>query len=70
MVPVKNSLLYADAMAQNGVPFEMHIYPGGKHGLGTADLMTNPEIKPGWENIRDWLDALCKWLRRTLQTEY
>lgn len=68
-VPVKNSLLYADAMAENGVPFEMHIYPGGKHGLGTADLVTNLEIKPGWENIRDWLDALRKWLARTLHTE-
>lgn len=70
VVPVKNSLLYADALAEHGVPFQMHIYPGAKHGLGTADKTTNAEIKPDWEQIKDWLPALHKWLQQTLQTEY
>lgn len=69
-VPVKNSLLYADALAEHGVPFQMHIYPGAKHGLGTADRLTNLEIKPDWEPIKDWLPALFKWLQLTLNTEY
>lgn len=69
-VPVKNSLLYANALAEHGVPFQMHIYPDGKHGLGTADLTTNAEIKPRWEPVRDWLPALFKWLTLTLNTEY
>ena len=66
VVPVKNSLLYADALAEHGVPFQMHIYPHGKHGLGTADLVTNLEIKPLWEDIKDWLPAMKKWLQQTL----
>lgn len=65
-VPVKNTLLYADALAENGVPFQLHIYPWGKHGLGTADLTTNLELKPEMEQIADWLTAMDKWLKLTL----
>ncbi|MBQ9264273.1 MAG: alpha/beta hydrolase [Clostridia bacterium] len=35
-VPVQNSLLLAKALADHGVPFEMHVYPKGRHGLGLA----------------------------------
>ena len=35
-VSVKHSLVYASALRDHGVPFEMHIYPHGKHGLGLA----------------------------------
>lgn len=69
-VPVKNSLLYADALAEQGVPFQMHIYPHGRHGLGTADEITNVEIKPDAIYVKDWLDALHKWLHQTLETVY
>jgi acetyl esterase/lipase len=33
-VPVENSLLFAAALRQLRVPFALHIYPHGKHGLG------------------------------------
>ena len=69
-VPVKNSLLYADALAEHGVPFQMHIYPGGKHGLGTADRLTNVEIKPEWEAFKQWLPAMLQWLQTTLELEF
>lgn len=65
-VPVQNSLLYAQALAEHKVPFQMHIYPGGKHGLSTSDLQTNNEIKPDAVNVKDWLPALKKWLKQTL----
>lgn len=32
-VPVENSLLYAGALRENGVPFELHLYPRGGHGM-------------------------------------
>jgi acetyl esterase/lipase len=35
-VNVKNSLLMAEALRENGVYFELHIYPVGCHGLGLA----------------------------------
>ncbi|MCE9614211.1 MAG: alpha/beta hydrolase [Lentisphaerae bacterium] len=33
-VPVENSLAMAQALRRHGVPFELHIYPKGAHGLG------------------------------------
>lgn len=35
-VPVENSLMLAEAYAENGVPFELHVFPGGHHGMGLA----------------------------------
>lgn len=35
-VPVENTMLYATALAGCNVPFEVHIYPHGVHGLGLA----------------------------------
>jgi acetyl esterase/lipase len=40
-VPVANSLLYAAACSKHQVPFELHIYPYGPHGLSTCDHLTN-----------------------------
>ncbi|MDX3110705.1 alpha/beta hydrolase [Nonomuraea angiospora] len=36
VVPVDNSLLFAAALARAGTPFELHVFPEGKHGLGLA----------------------------------
>lgn len=40
-VPIQNTLLYASAMAQAGVPFEYHVYPSGVHGLSLANAETS-----------------------------
>lgn len=63
VVPVNNSLMYAQALAAHSVPFELHIYPYGKHGLATADLWTNSEIPPEVECVAQWLPNLKRWLR-------
>ena len=41
IVPVANSLLYAQALTEHQIPFALHIYHRGNHGLSTADLQTN-----------------------------
>lgn len=35
-VPVENSLNLASAFSRCGVPFELHVFPKGRHGLGLA----------------------------------
>ena len=52
-VPVQNSLLLAKALADKGVPFEMHVYPRGCHGIGL-----------GQENAQAtaWGREMCRWL--------
>jgi dipeptidyl aminopeptidase/acylaminoacyl peptidase len=34
---VENSLLFAPRCAPNGVPFELHIFPHGAHGLSLCE---------------------------------
>lgn len=53
-VPVENSLLYAAALRKNHVPFEMHIYERGKHGVGLAK---NDPV------LQTWPDLCARWLR-------
>lgn len=35
-VPVENSLLFAAALRRAGVPFDLHVYERGRHGIGLA----------------------------------
>lgn len=66
-VPVVNSLLYAQALAANKVPFELHVYPRGNHGLSTCDAATLDEVLPEHEYAHVWLDCAKKWLNVTLK---
>lgn len=66
IVPVNNSLLYAQALSAHKIPFELHIYPYGKHGLATADLWTNTEIPPEVACTADWIPNLKQWLKINL----
>ena len=66
VVPVSNSLLYAQALAKRGIPFELHIYPYGKHGLATADNWTNSPLPPEVTCAAEWLPNLKRWLANNL----
>jgi len=47
-VPVRNSLILAKALEEQGVDFAMHIYRHGSHGLSTADEQVYPvSMVPG-----------------------
>ena len=52
-VPVENSLNLALALSAQGVPYEMHIFPQGQHGLGLAEE---------YEDVKQWTALLQKWL--------
>jgi len=53
-VPVENSLLFAKALAKHKVPFELHIFPTGPHGLGLAE--NHPQVAA-------WTELCAKWLK-------
>ena len=65
IVPVKNAIIMANAMTDAGVPFEMHIYPDGCHGLALSNEMTanglERRIRPEAEG---WLDMSADWMKR------
>lgn len=62
-VPVVNSLLYGQALAERKIPFSLHIYPHGPHGLATVDEQTNAQLQPGSELAKTWLPELKAWLK-------
>lgn len=39
-VPVVSSLQFAEALAAHGVPFELHVWPHGPHGLSLGNQVT------------------------------
>lgn len=52
-VPVENNLMFGTALSENKVPFELHIFESGRHGLGLAT--DNPNIKPWTQLCELWL---------------
>ncbi|MBQ8769003.1 MAG: alpha/beta hydrolase [Oscillospiraceae bacterium] len=66
VVPVVNSLLYAQALAAHGVSFALHIYPHGRHGLSTVDTMSCEPLDDHTQHAGQWLIALKDWLEVTL----
>lgn len=62
-VPVQNSLRYAEALSNNGVPYALHIYPFGDHGLSTVDDMSIADITEEAAYAHDWLLQLEKWMK-------
>lgn len=51
-VPVQNTLMFYDALLQNKVNGEMHIYAGGGHGFGLHNVTTHDY----------WFDRLKEWM--------
>ena len=65
LVPVINSMLYANALNKYKIPFELHIYPFGAHGLSTSDYETlnNTAGDENLAHVNSWLCSLKKWLK-------
>ncbi|MEG1886899.1 MAG: alpha/beta hydrolase [Oscillospiraceae bacterium] len=59
-VPVEDSLLFATACAENDVPFELHIYTNGGHGISTATAATSYIDR----EVQKWMYAASSWLWR------
>ncbi len=63
VAPVDHSLLLASALAEKAVPFELHVYPYGGHGLSLADKETNgPEHAD--PHVATWFSLCTDWLSR------
>ncbi|OPZ08677.1 MAG: Acetylxylan esterase precursor [candidate division BRC1 bacterium ADurb.BinA364] len=52
-VPVENSLVFAEALSAHKRPFELHVYPEGRHGLGLA---------PDDPHLATWSELCAQWL--------
>jgi acetyl esterase/lipase len=57
-VPVRNSLEFALALGTAGVPYELHVYPHGSHGLGLGG-------PPESDHLLPWTGELARWLKES-----
>lgn len=61
-VPVENSLLYANALRAENVPFELHIYPDGGHGTSLASDETYWGLSMYDCRSYPWMKQSIEWL--------
>ena len=59
VVKVENSLQFANALRKAGVPFDLHIYQKGPHGIGLS--IGKHGAAPG--EVHPWAKDLLVWLR-------
>ena len=62
-VPVMNSLLYATALMENNIPFELHVFPKGCHGLSLCNKETsvgNPGLDMPYTAV--WLEMAIRFV--------
>ncbi len=53
-VPVENSLVFYQALKNNGVPAALHVFPKGGHGFG---------LGVGKGSVEKWTELCVEWMR-------
>lgn len=61
-VPVYNSLAYAKALSNYKIPYQLHIFPFGCHGLSTADKQTCDKLDEKNAINHVWIKEVIDWL--------
>lgn len=56
-VKVENALVFADALRRAGVPFDLHLYQKGRHGIGLGNATYDPA------KLHPWTAACAFWLK-------
>jgi acetyl esterase/lipase len=64
LVPVNNALALANAMDHAKVPFELHIFQNGTHGLSLAKPLTSGgRAKMVDSDVAKWFDLSVAWIK-------
>ncbi len=60
-----NSLKYAAALGEKKIPYELHIFPEGKHGVSTGKygLVKNPESED-IKHLSIWTELACRYIKK------
>ena len=64
-VPVKNTWLLAEKMDELKLPFEMHIFGSGRHGMSVNNQLTRGSF-PVDSSVTQWVPLCLKWLEKVL----
>lgn len=64
LVNVRHTLRMADALSRAGVPFEVHIFEQGGHGLALADQTTSNSAQEMNADAAKWMELCGAWLAK------
>lgn len=63
LVFAQNALRFATALADHRVPYELHIFGSGVHGLSLADETTDAQQRFLNPRAQIWIDLALTWLQ-------
>ena len=63
-VPVDGTMRLAVALAEKDVPFSLHVFADGRHGLATADdlVYRRDDLPPVSDGVPDWPELAIRFL--------
>ena len=64
LVPAENTTRMANALAQAGIPFEVHIFEEGPHGLSLADQASAGSLQEINADAQIWIELAANWLKK------
>lgn len=69
LVPIEHTIQMANALAQKKIPFEMHVYENGCHGLSLGTQATATAMPLLNSEVAQWIDSVQKWMERHFPLE-
>lgn len=66
LVPAKQSLKLAESLADQGIPYELHIFEEGEHGLSLADQATAGNTSQIMPDAAKWTGLADAWLKKRM----
>lgn len=63
-VPVENTLQFAVELQKAKVPYELHIFENGEHGLSLCNEVTENRKEQVMPDNAVWVDMALRWLKR------
>ena len=69
LVPPAQSLLMASALAEKKIPFEIHIFESGPHGLSLATQASSGSLGQIDKDAAKWIGLCGAWLNKRLAFE-
>lgn len=67
LVPVQHTIRMAHALADKKIPFEMHIFEEGDHGLSLATQATSGSKKDINQEVAKWVELADAWMEKRLK---
>ena len=69
LVPVQQSLVMAKGLADHKLPFELHVFEDGQHGLSLATQATSTAKTQVDKDAAQWIDLCEHWLAKRFSFE-